>query len=689
MKARSVRLALVFAMLIAVVGSFVILTGTEDSAPLGVKGTVQVAGPSPSVPASQTVRSIEETARDSGADLVKLVDDMRDPGAARTLYVAVGNGSGQPAGWLAHGYPAFSRSVSTKVLAFGDLEDQDPRGNYFVFGNAQATGAFADRFRADGYQVDVRTDYTLSYLAWLANQPLGTSFIVGVLLCVMLAGMFALLNAKGYAVQRLQGNGSWSIIGRDVRANARFAGTALAVVAVLFIGFLAWYNHARHLGKSLALAAAILACFLAFIMVAYLFGFALTSRSRLLESLKGRLPRFASTLIYCVRIPAVIIAAWAMVYAGYAATQALGQVDAQQAWQSAGQASAIHLNPRLSQEEQDEYSITTGNWLISQERQGTMILAQEATIRDLPIDTSAMPSNPGLLDTDTLTVNSNYLRAQHITDQHGQRITQIPANGVLIILPDVAPDQQESLTRAVRSYIAGQAQMYDVNPQVSVLVGSRDQSVFGYGQTGNPNAQAIFHDAVLIATNADSGIFSPDDYTSFASQGNALLTDPDESLISLREAGLQPFIFAISSASANAASEFAKLQMSLRIHLMNVLIAIAILIASGLAAAQTHVRVNAQQVFARYVHGWSFPAIHRRPTIVETLIAIIPVLWSVNSVIQSQHNIGTPSATSDIFLLGGWQPALIAGVTIVNLLIYLAATSRYSRTLVANHSREE
>lgn len=695
MRGRAIQLAVLVAALVAVIGSFVILSGLDISAPLDVRGTVQVSGSTPSAPSSSTIAGIERTAGGTGADIVKLVEDIKDPGGSRMLYVAVGDKSGDPAHWLANGYPEFTRSMTTSVLPFDRLSGQDPRGNYYVYGDPDATRMFAERFRADGYEVEVRTDYTAAYAHWLINQPLGVGFEVTALLCAMLAGMFTLMNVKGYAVQRLQGNSDWIIIARDIRANILQA-LAVTLIALLgFVGFLALYNHASHMGTALMLASGVFAAFLMVIVVAYLIGFAVVSRSSLLAALKGRLPaRLASGLIYCVRVPAVILAVWAVIYAGMAAGQALDQTEAQRAWRTAGQASAIRLNPRLSQEEQDRYATATGQWLISQERQGKMILALEDKLERHFVSASKASAGGGspVASGDMLIVNTNYLRAQTLQDASGRRIAQVPDHEVLVVIPASKQGQRQKIESAVREFISSQSQMYGVaTPPIAVLIGQPGQSLFGYGQN-MPNQKALFRDAILVGMDAGTGVFSPDDYTAYASMGDAMLTDPDQALVSLREAGLQPFVYAVSSVSAKAAADFAKLQADLRIHLMNVLVAIAILIASAIAAAQTHVRSGAQRIFARYVHGWSFPATHRLAIAAETILALAPILYSAYSVIQGQQRTGYTTGSqiiADTFQLGGWQPALIAAVTIMNILIYLLATARYARILAANHSREE
>lgn len=588
--------------------------------------------------------------------------------------------------------------MKTAVLPFDRLAGQDPRGNYYVFGDAAATQAFAGRFRADGYEVAVKTDYTASFMQWLANQPLGVSFPVTLLLCAMLTGMFALMNAKGYAVQRLQGSSALSIAARDARANIRQSLAVTLIAALGFVGFLGLYNHAAHMGMALSLASGIFAALLAVIAVAYLIGFAVASRSPLLAALKGRLPaRLASGAIYCVRAPAVVLAAWAVIYAGLAVGQAIDQAEARQAWSTAGQASAISLNPRLSQDEQDRYSVRTGRWLISQERQGRIILSEEGyTLKEL----SRYASQPGAagrntpsLSGDALTVNSNYLRAQTVLDASGRRIAKVPDHEVLVVIPASKQRQRQEIESVIQAFVASQCQMYHVaTPRITVLMGRPGQSLFGYGEQNMPSQKAVFHDAVLIGVDAGAGVFSPDDYTAFASGGNAMLTDPDQALVSLREAGLQPFIFAVSSVSSKAAADFARLQANLRIHVMNVLVAIGILVASAIAAAQTHVRSDAQRIFARYAHGWGFAATHRPFIIAEAALALVPVLYSACMVIQSRQDAGPSAASndaSDIYLLGGWQSAFVAAVTFVNILMYLLATARYSRALAANHSREE
>ncbi|WP_205832650.1 hypothetical protein [Bifidobacterium oedipodis] len=563
----------------------------------------------------------------------------------------------------------------------------DPRGMYYLFdGDSAVASIMSNRLREQGYEVSIKTNYVGSFAQWFFSKPFGVGLIIALMLCVMLSGCFALMNAKGYAIERLHGKSALGIVFRDIKANAVPCAAGMAVACAVLCGAVYIYNHGAQWNLWLMVTALILLLIMACMMVAYLVGFAIASASPLLWSIKGRLPqRLPSVAVYCVRIPAVVVTIWAISFAGTALAEARDQWRTQQAWRTAGDSAAIYLNPNLSAEEQDQYSERTGAWLRQAEADGHMILAHEYDLRFFapPADDGSTVSGRLLL------ANGNYLSHQDVRDADGSRLTSVPDDAVLVVVPSTLDDahQQERLD-AVHRWVKSQCEMYGRNvPQINIVRGASSQQLFGYG-SALPNTPTLFDDALLVVINASSGLLSDDDYTAYASQGDVLLSDTNYAIASSRQAGLGDFIFAVGNVAQNAADDYAQLKADLIVHLFNIITCAAILAVSSIAIAQIRVRERAQTIFARYIHGWSFPRTHMSLIVMETLLAILPLLWSLWQVASMMRSQAAPGQDNPL-LLGGWQPVLVMLLAVINLTICLLGVAHYTAGIVRNHAREE
>lgn len=688
MRSRQIRLAWWIAALTAAVGALLILSALDIMAPLGIRATVQVAGPPPQVSSQTTVRAITDVAERHEVNIVKLVEDLHEPGTSRHLYAAVGNRQGASAAWLRSGYPAFATTIRTEVGPLSAIGDMDPRGVYYLYdGPADAATDMQQALAAQGYEVAVKTDYALSFMQWMVNEPFGIGLVIALLLCVMLVGSYAVMSAKGYAIQRLHGAGAATVIGRDLAANAAATLAGWSVIVVACGVVLYAYNHGAHWVAFAQLAIALFMVTAGCMAVAYLIGFAIALGSPMLTAIKGRLPqRLPSIAVYCIRIPATLLTVWSMAFACSALIGMQHQQQAQAAWQTAGDAVTMRLNPNLSVDEQDSYSRMTGEWLQTAESDGQMILAHEDELRFMAPPDAATPNAQVLL------VNDNYLHQQTVVDDQGQRWTSAPSETVLVMVPSTMDDAAEqSATQAIRQWVASQATMYgNPVPAVSCVRGGTNQQLFGYG-SNIPDSPTLFSDAMLVVVNADTGMLSASDYTAYASQGDVLLPDAQYALDGARNAGVADFVLAVSQASQQAADDYAALRSDLVVHAFNVVTAAAILIISAVAIAQIRVRERAQTIFARYVHGWSFARTHLGLLTVESVLALAPIIWAVYQVFSQIVNQSTamPYAMRSPLLADGWLPLLAVALALANLATCLIGTARYTHNLVRNHAREE
>ncbi|MBW3090199.1 hypothetical protein [Bifidobacterium miconisargentati] len=687
MRSGSIRLALWIAAFVAVLGSFLILNALDLSAPLAVRATVQVSGPSPRVRSEETIDVISEVAQANRVNITKNVADVQDPGGARHVYVAVGNPAGGAASWINHGYPSFNTSMRTTVGRMGDLAGSDPRGTYYVFdGSATSAVDMQRELRDQGYSVLVKTSFLGSYAQWVIGRPVGVSLVVALLLCATLAGGFSLMNAKGYAVQRLHGAGPLVLMGRDIKANAAACLLGMCVVATVVCGPVMAYNHGAQWSLFGMLSAVIFLAVCVVMAAAYGVGFAIASAEPLLSAVKGRLPcRLPSIMVYCVRVPAVFITIWAVTLLFTALGDLHNQQQAQEAWRDAGGVAQVHLNPNLSPEEQDEYSRKTGEWLERAEDEGRMVLAHEDDLRFM-----SSPADDGQTVSGTvLLVNGNYLRHQTVKDDDGHRLTA-GGDGVTVVIP-YAADAAATKTyeNAIGSWVQSRTSARGIAvPEIDYVRGDRGQQLFSYG-SALPDTPALFDDALLVVADNDSGLFSTDDYAAYASQGDALLESTRYALVSSRQAGLKDFIFAVNDAGQSAAAHYAQLRSDLIVHVYNVAMSVIVLIASAVAIAQIRVRERAQTIFARYIHGWSFTRTHLSLVMVESALMAAPCIWFAAQTVRAAGRIVVSYAQNDPSLLDGYQPLLAMLIAVTSFAVCMLSTAIYVRRNVQAHTREE
>ncbi|BDR53820.1 hypothetical protein KIM372_17270 [Bombiscardovia nodaiensis] len=685
MRKQSIRWAVWFAALIAVLAPFLILDMFDRQAPLGVQATIQISGSSPRVSSADTLATIERLAAESHSNIAKLVDNVRSPGNARDLYLAIGDSASDSASWLTHGYPDFSRTMTTRVHTLAAAAGQDPRGLYFVYGTPTTAAKLKKQLTNQGYEIAAKTDYTISAIGFLLTQPVGIGIAVGALLLAMLAGMYSLLNGKSYAVQGLQGRAFWQMTVLDLKVNLFACSLGTLVVAASTAVASALYNGGSHWPPLAFWCCTAFLALLFLLVIAYLIGFWLAQSMPLLQALKGKLPvRMACAAIYCVRIPALIVTIWAISLAGLTVSTVAVEAQTQGAWKSASEDVRPFLSPNMSPEEEDAYIQRTGRWLISAENEGKMILARE---QSPPL---SQPSSGTLPDqtANFLLVNDVYLHEQVVTDRTGRRLSTAGSKRVLLILPS-SEIRQDALLSAARQWVNTQASRSGITPpEVELALRLPGQQFFGYGSSLAPTSSTLCADFPLLVVNSGTGVLTTDDYGSFASQGDALLIGMNYAISSSRKAGLGQFIYAFANVAQQAADRFSKAKTDLYEHIVNLIVAFIVLIVSALAAAQTVVRGRAQRIFSRYVNGWSFFKTHAVLLSVEAVLFLTPVLWFSY---QAGLNAQIPAAQKPVnpLVLGGWQPLLVVIVTGVSFLACTLALRYYTQVIVRTHSREE
>ncbi|KFD43891.1 hypothetical protein IU11_07460 [Cellulosimicrobium sp. MM] len=225
------------------------------------------------------------TSRD--CTVAKVTFDLTDV-STRHLSV-LGDGSADPGGrWLDHGVADFSRGVTTQVHPGAELGATSPVGSYGLSCGTAEAEALAAALREAGVTASADSYPTiLSWHRYLAGTPIPAGYAIAAVAVVLLAGCGALLNARAYAVQRLQGAPFSSILRRDLAPIGRRLALHLGGAAVVCAIVLGAYNGFAQATTFLGLAGAVLAGLLLVTVTAHAVSTAAAQRIPLAAAIKG------------------------------------------------------------------------------------------------------------------------------------------------------------------------------------------------------------------------------------------------------------------------------------------------------------------------------------------------------------------------------------------------------------------
>lgn len=676
---RGTRLAYVLVLLYAAATAFLVVRGLEESGVLGADHVVLVSGEA-GAGAARTVAAVQDVAERQHVDVGRLVDDLLDPGERRHLYLAVGRPDGVPAGWLRHGYPAFSPQGRTEVHALADLGPVDPRGYYVVFGGADGRDALDAALRDLGYTVQTRAYYAPDAIAqWVWSQPLGVGLLVTTLLVVVVVAAGVLSGVKSYGVQRLHGASGVTLLARDLRDVARVVLVATAAVVVLGGGALAAWNGLHQWQAVAAVAGATAAALLLVVLLAHAAAIALTGRVPVLDALQGRLPAQGTTAaVYLVRVPALVLAVTAAVTATSAAADVAERRAALESWSTVGDAAFLSFSPVLSPDETDRLVTASGRWLVAEEAAGRMVLAAQDRLELL------VPGATG----DVLVVNGTYLAQQDVRTADGARVTGAAPGEVLVLVPAERAADRAALAEAVTTWASGAPG--DDTPAVATALLAPGATLFTYGAQRGSAASPVLTGAVVLVVDAASGVVPPDDYLAWASQGAVLVLDPQQALRGAQDAGLAGFVTSFRPAQQEAAATYAQVLRDLRLHLANVAAALLVLLATAVGLGQVYTRSHAQRLFVSYVHGWSFVRTHPRLLAVEAAlgVAVVAVSVQATAALLATRPGDAPGDPAAAVALGGLQPVVASSWALLNVGFVVATLVVLTRRLVRTRSAE-
>ena len=117
MKSNGIRLAYIIAITYAFLGSFLFLRGLDNAGVLGADAVVQVSG-NQTVPSAEVVNTVRHIADDHRAIIGRTIDDVREPGTRRHLYLGGGDPHGRAAHWLTDGYPPSAQTPKRTCMPY-------------------------------------------------------------------------------------------------------------------------------------------------------------------------------------------------------------------------------------------------------------------------------------------------------------------------------------------------------------------------------------------------------------------------------------------------------------------------------------------------------------------------------------------------------------------------------------------
>ncbi|MFE1506744.1 bacteriocin-associated integral membrane family protein [Streptomyces sp. NPDC058726] len=684
--------------------AFLFLRGLDEELVLGNSAQIWVFDSDDAATGAQVTRAITSFALDHRVTVAREMPDVRDPDRLRHLYLTPGAPQPGPASWLDGGYPRFSRHHDTEVHPIAESGQRDPRGYYYVFGSAGAADALVAEFAGLGLQASVQYPLSGGELALLfSGDDLFWSFWVVALAAVTTTGASVLLNAKAYGVLRLQGRSFTNLFVRDLRQLALFWPAAACAVTTAVLVLLGFYNGLAWLGLFAALTAVLAGLLTLLALVSHAAALALTFRVEVLRALKGELPvRAAFVAAYLVRVPALLLALGIVMDVALVGQGVLARQNTQDAYARTGDAVTIRLNGSLVGEE-EQVIAHVGRWLRGADAAGEIIVAGRRDLRDVSSDVR-LPRGEMFI------VNETYLAGQPVLDPTGRRHSPAvrkrhgsEAHSVRLLVPESLARHAADIRAAIPGTLGRLDPELERHLTVETLRSRNGQRLFGYNSGsayphsayGPGDDRSLVRDPVLVVVPNGSKILTDDTYTAFATQGAVVFPEPDDVLnaIAADKNGLRTYVTAVRPVGQAAAQELRDSVNGFRLHVFNLIAALAVLLVTGLGVCFIHSRRNAQAIFVQHISGWRFSATHRSILAVEGVLAAflawwVPIrTWQQNQELEEFTSQGIPAPFPPVRITA-WDSGAITGLVVIEVCSVLLALAAFHRRIVKEGATE-
>ncbi|MEV5594273.1 hypothetical protein [Streptomyces sp. NPDC052496] len=615
--------------------AFLFLRGLDEHWVLGHSAVVWALESDDSTSGAQVARDVASFAADHRVSVAREVPDLKDPDGRRHLYLTSGDPGSEQAEWLDSGYPSFGRDYRTEVHPLTEIGQRDPRGFYYVFGPPETGDALVREFAGLGLRASVHHPLSFAELAPLyLDGVLAWSLGVIALAAVTMTGAGVLLNAKTYGVLRLQGKSFAAVFLRDLRQLAAFSGVTVGLVIAAVMALLGLYNGLAWLRLFALMSVSLAGLLVILILATHGIVLALTFKTDVLRALKGELPaRTASFAVYLVRVPALLLALSIATSVVLAGQDIASREDSRTVYAKVGATSAIRLNGSLG-DRIPQMEAQVGRWLRQSDAAGKVIVAGRRELRN--ISPGALPQG------ELLIVNERFLAEQPILDpqghpypasEHGAKSAR--RQQVRLFVPESLSQYAATIADRIPGLLSPAKPELISKQQVRTLTAKNGHRVFGY----NPGDQAytaarnskedrsLVRDPVIVAVPNGSHFLTNNAYTAFATQGGVVFPDPDDIRTGISRNKLETYVVAIRPVGQNAALQMRDAVNDFRLQIFDLLMALAVLLITGVGVCIVYSRKNAQSIFVKHFSGWRFTANHRTLLAVEGLLAVLLAAW--------------------------------------------------------------
>ncbi|MFD6949494.1 hypothetical protein A6A08_05160 [Nocardiopsis sp. TSRI0078] len=673
--------------------SFLVVREFLEATPGPLATLVQVRGADEAAGRDGVHEAVASFTEEHRVNIALEVTDPRDPGGVRHLYLAVGAPE-QPGGsWLEQGYPGLSPGYRTEVHSWAEAADLDPRGAYHLLGPEEGAHAFVDAVSAYGLDAHLAPAHENDEWFKVARDgAFSDAFAIAVLYGVVAVGTGVLLNARSYAVLRLQGMSPARILLRDLVQLARFWAVAAPGVAAAAAGLLLLHGALSRAGLLLEVALSYLSVFTAVGLATHAAALALVHVPGIVPALKGRLPaRLATAGAYAVRVPALVLVLGLTANLALSLQVLQGQQEGQALFAEADGVSRLHFAQNVDELYEQETTEEFGESLRTLEARGRLLLAAPSD------DTSTLGgtsrSLPGGLA--MIVVNDAYLERHPVLGLAGESHGPSSGGGVRVLVPGTHADLEDALGEEVgRRLRESWEEAGDTPPRVGVetALSRPGQRLFTYGATpmGNRSGIPFVQDPVVVAVPNGSEILRPARYRDYAMSGAALVLDGGKDT-AVEEWALPAYLDSVQPVALKAADEYRDASFQVRMEGFALAAAIGVLFITGITVCVVHVRTHAQAVLARHLHGWSFPATHRTLLMLEVPLAAAFVGWAGwNSAraLALLRDPAFPAPAPSIVQALTLEPFLAAGTAALGLGLVLAVLALLHRRVVREGTAE-
>ncbi|MEV7012138.1 hypothetical protein [Streptosporangium sp. NPDC051022] len=679
---RGLKAALVVILLSSCVIAFSVLHRVDGDIIMGSDYALRVTDKQGQSNSDQAVREIAAFASRNRVNIARFVPDLHDA-RKRYLYLASGDPEAVSTRWKSSGYPSFNQDTVTEVRDIVESSNIDPRGYYYVFGSSDIIGALQVQFAELGLRTTlVPLLNVTTVLRLFFNQALQWLFLIICAAIISITGLSAIFNSKFYGIQRLHGRSFGQIILADLTQIAIFYVRATPLAALITTVFLYAYNKLNQVGVYAGLAVIFVALLLTLSFIIHVIAVALTFRISITGAIKGEIAAIWAILSsYTVRILAIVIT-FTVAVDVLASWQRLdSQEKSQSQWTSAGGAVRILLNGALDKES-DQQLTTVGRWIRQEDNKGRVVLAVRRKLREF------LQNAPVA---DVLLINNTYLAKQNVLLESGERVSALgDEKKIRVLIPPAHDRNRARIVDGLSEWVSFMADLSGAKKHDVVGLKMRaGQSLFTYGSGSASIRNPIVSDPIVIAIPSGSNLLPDKEYAAYATMASVVFLDPNDVYRARVDKRMAAYINGVQPISQRAAYEYQNSVRELNFQFGNLLITIVVILVTALGICLAYCRRNAQMIFVRFIHGWSFFSTYKKLFIFEVVLAIGAVAWVAQDTAfrMSFRENGTPqnmppSVAEALTSVTGWEPTVVGVTVSVGVFLMLAVLAILNKRLI-------